>query len=109
MILGPVTSTETALVAPIAQRAGVPVLAFTNDQTVSQPGVWTLGITPGQQVRRLVGMAREADWARSRRYCRTTTSARRWATNSTRIASARASRRPSSAWSAQARQRSPPP
>jgi ABC-type branched-subunit amino acid transport system substrate-binding protein len=60
MILGPVTSTETALVAPIAQRAGVPVLAFTNDQTVSQPGVWTLGITPGQQVRRLVGMVREA-------------------------------------------------
>ncbi len=60
MILGPVTSTETARVAPIAQQAGVPVLAFTNDQTVSQPGVWTLGITPGQQVRRLVGAARDS-------------------------------------------------
>jgi len=36
------------------------VLAFTNDQTVSQPGVWTLGITPGQQVRRLVGAARDS-------------------------------------------------
>ncbi len=53
MILGPVTSPETAMVAPIAKRAGVPVLAFTNDQAQSQPGVWTLGISPGQQVRRL--------------------------------------------------------
>jgi branched-chain amino acid transport system substrate-binding protein len=59
MILGPLTSGETAQVAPIARRAGVPVLAFTNDQAQSQPGVWTLGITPGQQVRRLVGMAQE--------------------------------------------------
>jgi ABC-type branched-subunit amino acid transport system substrate-binding protein len=59
MILGPVTSTETAQVAPIALRARVPVLAFTNDHAQAQPGVWTLGITPGQQVRRLVGAARE--------------------------------------------------
>jgi branched-chain amino acid transport system substrate-binding protein len=60
VILGPVTSTETAQVGPIAQRAGVPVLAFTNDQAQSQPGVWTLGITPGQQVRRLLGAARDS-------------------------------------------------
>ena len=59
MILGPLTSTETAQVAVVARQAGVPVLAFTNDQAQSQPGVWTLGITPGQQVRRLWGMARE--------------------------------------------------
>ena len=55
MILGPVTSAETALVAPIARQAGVPVLAFTNDHAQAQPGVWVLGITPGQQVRRLLG------------------------------------------------------
>jgi ABC-type branched-subunit amino acid transport system substrate-binding protein len=60
MILGPVTSTETAQMARIAQRAGVPVLAFTNDNAQAQPGVWTLGITPGQQVRRLLGAVREA-------------------------------------------------
>jgi ABC-type branched-subunit amino acid transport system substrate-binding protein len=58
-ILGPVTSAETARVAPIARRAGIPVLAFTNDHAQAQPGVWTLGITPGQQVRRLVGAARD--------------------------------------------------
>ena len=55
MILGPVTSPETAQVAPIARRAGVPVLAFTNDQAQSQPGIWTMGISPGQQVQRLWG------------------------------------------------------
>lgn len=61
LVLGPVTSTETAQVAPIARRAGVPVLAFTNDHAQAQPGVWTLGITPGQQVRRLLGAVRETD------------------------------------------------
>jgi branched-chain amino acid transport system substrate-binding protein len=59
MILGPVLSTETAQVAPIARQAGVPVLAFTNDHAQAQPGVWTLGITPGQQVRRLMGAVRD--------------------------------------------------
>ena len=61
LIMGPVTSTETARVAPIALRAGVPVLAFTNDNAQAQPGVWTLGITPGQQVRRLLVAVREAN------------------------------------------------
>lgn len=60
LILGPVTSPETVQVAPVTKRAGVPVLAFTNDQAQSQPGVWTLGISPGQQVRRLWEAMREA-------------------------------------------------
>lgn len=53
IILGPLTSPETAAVAPIARAAGVPVLAFTNDAAQAQPGVWPLGITPAQQVNRL--------------------------------------------------------
>ena len=57
LILGPLTSAETAAVAPIARSANVAVLAFTNDPAQAQPGVWTLGITPGQQVRRLVAAA----------------------------------------------------
>ncbi len=57
LILGPLTSTETAAVAPLARAASVPVLAFTNDPAQAQPGVWPLGITPVQQVRRLVGAA----------------------------------------------------
>jgi len=54
LILGPLTSGETAAVAPVARAAGVAVLAFTNDPAQIQPGVWPLGITPGEQVRRLV-------------------------------------------------------
>lgn len=54
LLLGPLTAGETAAVAPLAKAAGVPVLAFTSDATLAQPGVWTLGITPAQQVRRLV-------------------------------------------------------
>jgi hypothetical protein len=51
------TSAETASVAPIARNAGIPVLAFTNDSSQSQPGVWPLGISPDQQIRRLVAAA----------------------------------------------------
>jgi hypothetical protein len=55
LIIGPLTSAETAAAAGPARQAGVPILAFTNDPSQAQPGVWTLGITPLQQVRRLVG------------------------------------------------------
>lgn len=54
LILGPLTSAETASVAPIAKAAGMPVLAFTNDTAQAQPGIWTLGISPNQQIERLV-------------------------------------------------------
>ena len=57
LIIGPLTAAETAAVVPLARSAGVAVLAFTNDPAQAQPGVWPLGITPVQQVRRLVGTA----------------------------------------------------
>jgi ABC-type branched-subunit amino acid transport system substrate-binding protein len=57
LILGPLTSAETAAVAQVARPANIPVLAFTNDPAQAQPGVWPLGITPVQQVRRLVAAA----------------------------------------------------
>lgn len=57
ILLGPLTAQETAAAAPIARAAGLPVLAFTSDPAQAQPGVWTLGITPAQQVRRLVQAA----------------------------------------------------
>ncbi len=57
IILGPLTSSETHAVAPVAQAAGVNVLSFTNDNTVAAPGVWPLGITPTQQVERVLQVA----------------------------------------------------
>lgn len=58
LVLGPLTAPETVAAAPVARAANVPMLAFTSDATVAQPGVWPLGITPAQQVRRLVAAAR---------------------------------------------------
>jgi branched-chain amino acid transport system substrate-binding protein len=58
-ILGPLTAAETAAVAAITQPAGIPVLAFTNDSAQSRRGVWTMGVTPSQQVRRLVQLLRD--------------------------------------------------
>ncbi|MEJ1976805.1 MAG: penicillin-binding protein activator [Acetobacteraceae bacterium] len=52
LILGPLTSPETAAAADAAH--GIPMLAFTSDPQQARPGVWTLGITPEQQVGRLV-------------------------------------------------------
>ena len=54
-MVGPLTSGETAGAAPVAQAARLPVLAFTNDASQARSGVWPLGITPEQQVRRVMG------------------------------------------------------
>jgi branched-chain amino acid transport system substrate-binding protein len=65
LILGPLTSPETAAVAPVAREAGVAVLAFTNDSSQAQPGVWTMGVTPGQQVMRLMVAAQAQNKGRA--------------------------------------------
>ncbi len=57
-IVGPLTAGETTAAAPAARAANIPVLAFTNDATLAGNGVWTLGVTPAQQVRRVILSAR---------------------------------------------------
>ncbi|UFN48145.1 penicillin-binding protein activator [Roseomonas sp. OT10] len=57
VIVGPLTSAETGSVAAVARASNVPVLAFTNDANLAGRGAWVLGITPAQQVRRLVQSA----------------------------------------------------
>src|SRR5215510_5968179 len=57
VLLGPVFATDVRKIAPIAQGAHVPVLAFTNDVSVAQPGIYVLGVTPQQQVARVVQYA----------------------------------------------------
>ncbi|MQR98224.1 penicillin-binding protein activator [Gluconobacter aidae] len=58
IVLGPLTATETSAAAPLAVNAGKPELAFTSDSTQARPGVWVMGLTPEQQVRRMVDAAR---------------------------------------------------
>ncbi len=57
IILGPLTTGDTAAAAAVSRAAGVPMLAFTSDAAQAQPGVWVLGITPAQQVRRALAAA----------------------------------------------------
>jgi len=57
ILIGPLTSAETAAVVPVARAAGVPMLAFTNDAQRAAEDAWVLGVTPQQQVRRVVAAA----------------------------------------------------
>ena len=57
VLLGPVFGPDARKIAPIAQGARVPVLAFTNDRSAAQPGVYIMGVTPQDQVDRVVSYA----------------------------------------------------
>ncbi|WP_158611637.1 penicillin-binding protein activator [Teichococcus wenyumeiae] len=57
VLVGPLTAGETAAAAAPARAAGVPMLPFTNDANQASASVWPLGITPRQQMRRLVAGA----------------------------------------------------
>lgn len=58
LIIGPLFSTETAAVGPVAQARGIKVLSFSTDRSVAGNGVYLLGFTPDQQVTRVMAYAR---------------------------------------------------
>lgn len=58
LILGPLLADDVRAAAPIARRAGVPVIAFSNDDGVAGNGVYILGFTPDQSIGRVVDYAR---------------------------------------------------
>lgn len=57
LILGPLLADDVRAVAPIARRAGVPVLAFSNDAGVAGNGVYLMGYSPAQSIERVVAYA----------------------------------------------------
>ncbi|MFO1113289.1 MAG: penicillin-binding protein activator [Rhodospirillales bacterium] len=57
MIIGPLLGASVSAVAPIAQAAGVPVVAFSSDRKVAAPGVYIIGFTPDAEVQRVVDFA----------------------------------------------------
>jgi branched-chain amino acid transport system substrate-binding protein len=57
ILLGPVFSTDTRKIAPITTAAHIPVLAFTNDRSAAQPGVYVMGVTPQDEVQRVLQYA----------------------------------------------------
>ena len=58
LIIGPLLSDAVRAVTPLTQAAGVPMIAFTNDLAAASQGVYILGFTPQEQVRRAMGFAR---------------------------------------------------
>lgn len=64
LLLGPLLASSTRAMAPIARQARVPVIAFTSDRTVAEPGVFVLGFTPQAEVRRILGFAIDNDLSR---------------------------------------------
>jgi len=57
-IAGPLTLNETASAVGVA-RGRAPVYAFTSDEAQAGTAVWVLGVTPSQQVRRIIAAAAE--------------------------------------------------
>lgn len=57
LIIGPLTAPEVQAVAPIAQQAGIDVLAFSNQARVAGNGVFVLGFLPQQEAWRIAQYA----------------------------------------------------
>jgi ABC-type branched-subunit amino acid transport system substrate-binding protein len=64
LLLGPLFSAEVTAVKPVAQGAGVSVLAFSNDWTRAGDGTFIVGLVPADQVARIVGFAQLRGLAR---------------------------------------------
>ncbi len=58
LILGPLLAEDVRAAAPVARRAGVPVIAFSNDEGVAGDGVYIMGFTPDQSISRIVAFSR---------------------------------------------------
>jgi ABC-type branched-subunit amino acid transport system substrate-binding protein len=58
LILGPLLAQDVRAAAPVARRAGVPIVAFSNDEGVAGGGVYIMGFTPDQSIGRVVSQAR---------------------------------------------------
>ena len=59
LVLGPLLSSDVAEATPVVRAAGVNLIAFSNNPAVAGPGSYVIGLSPRQQVRRIVAFARE--------------------------------------------------
>jgi ABC-type branched-subunit amino acid transport system substrate-binding protein len=64
LILGPLLADDVRAVAPVAHRAGVPVITFSNDVSIAGDDVYLMGFTPRESIERVVGYARSKGMAR---------------------------------------------
>lgn len=57
LVIGPLFASSVTAIVQEAKLQQVNVLAFSNDSSVAAPGIWTLGLSPAAQVRRVVNYA----------------------------------------------------
>ena len=57
LIIGPLFAQEVNAVAPVARHAGIPVVAFSSDETVAGNGVYLLSFVAGRDMQRIVRFA----------------------------------------------------
>lgn len=57
ILVGPLTAVATTAAAPVARKAGVPMIAFSNDRRVAGDGVYLLSFLPEQEIERIVAFA----------------------------------------------------
>lgn len=63
LLLGPVLGAEVAAVVPLARKAGVAMIAFSNDRRLQADGVFVFGLGPEQKIARLAALAGEKEIA----------------------------------------------
>ena len=54
LVLGPLFGASASALGPLRRQDRVNVIAFSNDESVAQPGLWVMGIAAPPQVRRVV-------------------------------------------------------
>ncbi len=58
LILGPLLADDVRALAPVARRANVPVIAFSNDTTVAGDGIYIMGVAPSAAIDRVARYSR---------------------------------------------------
>ncbi|QDZ08345.1 penicillin-binding protein activator [Sphingomonas panacisoli] len=58
LILGPLLAEDVRAVLPVAKRAGVTVISFSNDTSIAGSGAYLMGYSPAQSIERVVEYAR---------------------------------------------------
>jgi ABC-type branched-subunit amino acid transport system substrate-binding protein len=64
IILGPLLAENVRLVLPVAQKAHVPLISFSNDTSVAGNGAFIMGYTPAESIDRVVRFARSKGMAK---------------------------------------------
>lgn len=59
IIIGPVFSPEVEAVKPIVTSSQIPLIALSNNETLAAPGVYVLGLSPADQVARVLSYAQQ--------------------------------------------------